>query len=164
MSSEGASGKPPARPVRASSAPPWASGDLVSDLLHEAEAAWPTEAAGFLVMQRGDHADEGRVMLRPLAGEASSVSFRAHPTAVLNILQAVEETQAQIIGTYHSHPDGAEAWSVADHDWLWWGRWHALMAKRPEGWMVSWWTVEAAPQRGSAVAAGTEVSGGARAE
>lgn len=89
--------------------------ELRSQLEREARAAFPRECCG-LVESTAD-ADSLRVTaLRPTRNVAvASDRFEIDPAEHFRILRAARANEAQIIGCYHSHPNGEANPSPCDH-------------------------------------------------
>ena len=106
--------------------------NLTEQLLAEATAAHPREACG-LLLGRGDRIDE----VRPCANVHPHREgfFEIDPLALIAAHRAAREGGPQIIGYYHSHPEGPPEPSATDRanatgD----GRVWAIVGKGKVGW------------------------------
>lgn len=93
---------------------------LADQLVSEARAALPHECCGLLVGRGHDDELQGasrtvtRVIALPNAADAPSVSFVIAERPLAHALMALEHSGEQLIGFYHSHPQGDPIPSQAD--------------------------------------------------
>lgn len=80
----------------------------------EARAAFPREACGLLVGQRSGEGVE-IFLAHPAANVAEHDDrFEIDPQAQFTLLRGLRETGREIVGCYHSHPNGRAEPSGAD--------------------------------------------------
>jgi proteasome lid subunit RPN8/RPN11 len=116
-------------------APPWWCSALEAQVVRIAEHALPKEVGGWFV----EFPDQSQPTVLALPGAASPSHFQADGRAVVRMAYDVEAARGRVLGTFHSHPQGAARFSGADRDWLSWGQWHALLVMRPSGrWRIVW--------------------------
>ncbi|HTQ12750.1 MAG TPA: M67 family metallopeptidase [Rhizomicrobium sp.] len=97
------------------------SAGLRDALAREARAAWPRECCGLI---EGVREGEGwrALALHPTANIAGAPErFEIDPAAHVRLLRALRGTGRDVIGCYHSHPDGVAAPSARDGgvDFIW---------------------------------------------
>lgn len=98
---------------------------FLAQIMTDARAAAPRECCGLIEgIRRNDTAEV--LALHPTQNVALAPSrFEIDPAAQIALLRRLRRTARDIIGCYHSHPDGAAAPSPTDHagaadnDFLW---------------------------------------------
>ncbi len=116
----------PAVPVDASKADMFfLSGRLRQQLISEARAAFPNECCGVIEGVRREGIIEA-LRLHPSRNLATRTDrFEIDPMEQFRLLHALRGTERDIIGCYHSHPDGAPVPSAfdlemaAEEDFVW---------------------------------------------
>lgn len=94
---------------------------MADQILDHSRAALPNEACGLLA---GDDDGPRRVYCLPNA-DASPVSYTIDPTGHFGALTDAERNGWQLIGAFHSHPQGpaypspTDVARAAEPDWLW---------------------------------------------
>ena len=80
--------------------------DLRAQIDAQARAAYPRECCGLIEGVR-EHSHARAVVLHPTANFApESDRFEIDPAAHLRLLRELRGTEREIVGCYHSHPDG----------------------------------------------------------
>ncbi|MEX0893378.1 MAG: Mov34/MPN/PAD-1 family protein [Gemmatimonadota bacterium] len=85
-----------------------------------AAAAWPAECCGALVGVADNAGGTKVACALPASNEAEDTlhAFRMGPEAVRELEAAAAEQGAEVVGYYHSHPEGAGAApSATDLEW-----------------------------------------------
>lgn len=113
-------------------------------LEQSAESCWPEECCGILIGRRiGDFSVVDAV--QPAANVAKGDRTRRYeidPQTVFDALRTAKETGQQVLGFYHSHPDGSAVLSATDAEAVWFGRVYLIVvmtdgrAVGMRGWMV----------------------------
>jgi len=93
---------------------------LASELRQVLAAAYPHEGCGLLVGRRQDE----RVEVTALAPSANLAADPAHrfeidPALRLRLQKELRDSEQDIVGLYHSHPDGPAAPSATDQRMAW---------------------------------------------
>ncbi len=83
---------------------------MIADLVHRAEQTYPYECCGVLV-SKGSRVN--RILSLTNNSENPNISFEADPMELYGIEQGLE-TDEDVGGFYHSHPDAPAELSVAD--------------------------------------------------
>jgi proteasome lid subunit RPN8/RPN11 len=96
--------------------------DVLEELRHMAQAAYPHEAVALLA----GHESRGvRYVMRVLkVGNASGVAERRHryriaPNEYAAAERLAEEARLELLGVFHSHPDHPAIPSETDRAWAW---------------------------------------------
>jgi proteasome lid subunit RPN8/RPN11 len=80
-----------------------------------AAAAWPHEACGLLVGRRdGDAISVRQILTVPNVADTPERRFEVEPVALLAAHRAAREAGEEILGSWHSHPDGPARPSATD--------------------------------------------------
>lgn len=91
------------------------SWSVYETILDHAERDTPAEVCGIL---GGDYGNDVSYALsvEPAenVAETPSTTYRIDPTEQLELMKAIEETGADIVGFYHSHPSGPPRPSATD--------------------------------------------------
>jgi proteasome lid subunit RPN8/RPN11 len=115
--------------------PPWWSKELEHQFISGAEAARPNEACALFYQT----APASRIEVVFFDGNASPVSFQADGHEVIDFVYRVLGASGRVLGTGHSHPNGASEFSLADNLLAEWAEWHALAVYHAHyGWHVVW--------------------------
>jgi desampylase len=89
---------------------------LRDQLIAEARAAYPRECCGLIEGVRTTDAIEARA-LHPTRNLAESANrFEIDPAEHIRLLRSLRGTGREIVGCYHSHPDGAPEPSPRDRE------------------------------------------------
>jgi proteasome lid subunit RPN8/RPN11 len=112
MQVDGSAGGTPAVPARLFVL----SDALQHQLVAEARAAYPNECCGLIEgIRRGDTIEA--LALHPTHNLASAPDrFEIDPAEHIRLLRALRGTGREIVGCYHSHPDGAPRPSPRDRN------------------------------------------------
>ncbi len=102
--------------------PSWFSVRLQQQLLAEAKVALPNETAGLFVR------DGDVVQAWPAVAVTSPDSFTVDPDWLVAAVYRCDDLGAQMIGTYHTHPQATPAFSERDRPLFAWGRIHLLIS------------------------------------
>jgi proteasome lid subunit RPN8/RPN11 len=80
-----------------------------------AAAAWPSEACGLLVGERaGEVINIHKILTTPNVADAPERRFEVDPVALLAAHRAARAAGEELLGSWHSHPDGAARPSAMD--------------------------------------------------
>ena len=80
--------------------------ELRDQIIAEARAAYPRECCG-LIEGLQEHNRARALVLHPTANFAPEIDrFEIDPVAHLRLLRELRGTERQIVGCYHSHPNG----------------------------------------------------------
>ncbi|WAH44268.1 Mov34/MPN/PAD-1 family protein [Alicyclobacillus fastidiosus] len=104
------------------------SSTLVLRLAEQAEAALPNECVGFIV-RKGP-----RCFILPIPAIATQSRVYVHPQVLLDAAMALDCGGAELVATYHSHPDGTAAPSSNDNLFSAWSRTHVLLYRSAGHW------------------------------
>ncbi len=93
--------------------------DLKSIIRYQAAHAYPNECCGMLIGTRdGDKVTVVEVVAAPNVSESPADSFEIDPQSRLTLQKLLRGTPREIVGHYHSHPDGEAAPSERDREQL----------------------------------------------
>ncbi len=98
---------------------------IVAGMRRAVEAALPEEACG-LLFGRGQRVDRAAAIENELH---SRLRFRLEPRAQLSAMQSAEDDGLELLGIYHSHPEGPAQPSATD----------LQEAAYPEAAYLIWW-------------------------
>lgn len=80
-----------------------------------AAGVWPREACGLLVGRRdGDAIEVRRILTTPNVADTPERRFEVDPLALLAAHRAAREAGEELLGSWHSHPDGIARPSATD--------------------------------------------------
>ncbi len=93
----------------------------------KASAFWPEECCGLLV---GERFEDGRLHINEIVhckncAKQKTVEFLIDPSVHIALERQLRGTGREILGLFHSHPQGCpepsgkDHESLADHDWVW---------------------------------------------
>ena len=107
-------------------------------LAAQAVAAFPEECCGILVGRQFDESDTVVSRLVATANESDDRErrFEIAPREILSAVRGSRATGEQIVGFYHSHPDGSARLSSVDRKHAWPGVSYLIVA---EGGAVASW-------------------------
>jgi len=96
------------------------SKDILHQIIAHAEKAYPAESCGILIGRRADV--RGVTAARPAANvsrDGRRDRYEIDPGEIYRVSRETEETDEQIIGFYHSHPEFPPHPSVHDANKAW---------------------------------------------
>lgn len=80
-----------------------------------AAAAWPREACGLLLgLRTGEALTVARVVIAENVSETPERRFEVDPRALFAAHRAAREAGQEVLGPWHSHPNGADRPSATD--------------------------------------------------
>ena len=92
-------------------------------IVTDAQAAWPNEACGLLIGQRTAAGDTQIIEAVPSANcapeEARAKAFEIDPALLLRLHRELRGSDREIVGHYHSHPNGRAELSARDRAEAW---------------------------------------------
>lgn len=109
--------------------PSWWREPLAEHVQRVVQAALPNEAGGLVYIRPGD----AEPLLHVFDGCSTPVSFTADVDQVVAFAFALTEEGGTVLGTFHSHPRGARAFSERDGALGEWARMHVVLPGRPDG-------------------------------
>jgi proteasome lid subunit RPN8/RPN11 len=89
---------------------------LQRQLADEARAAYPRECCGLIEGVRAGDIIEARALHRTRNLASASDRFEIDPAEHIRLLRTLRGTGCEIVGCYHSHPDGEPKPSLHDRD------------------------------------------------
>ena len=115
------------------------------DVVAHARAGAPEEIVGVLVGERGPPDRVTRIERATNAAATPETRYELDPAEQLSLLESVESAGDEVIGFYHSHPNGPAGPSATDADRATWdGYVYAIVSLAGEPSLGAWrWTGEA---------------------
>lgn len=85
------------------------------DIVDHARDGTPQEVCGVLAGDRNDNQSTVRVARKvPNAASAPRVTYEIDPEILLAVIEDIEAAQMDVVGFYHSHPEGPSRPSQTD--------------------------------------------------
>lgn len=98
----------------------------------------PLEACGLLA----GHGSRVDLVLGTRNAERSPFSFRISPAEQLRVFNAIERLGLDLVGIYHSHPNGPEMPSPSDIRQAFYNVCHLVWWRKAGEWQVGAWWIE----------------------
>lgn len=119
--------------------------DTIDALRCHAVEAWPHECCGVLI---GCHEDRGAYVRRAVAAANIAEGDRTRNYQIdwktlFNTIRTARDTPDEVIGFYHSHPDGSNSPSKRDAESAWLGYVYVILpmaegiCSHPTAWRVA---------------------------
>lgn len=119
--------------------------DVYEAILAHAREAKPTEACGLLA-GRGNEAAIATTSYRATnVADEPTVTYAIDPEEQYRLMGEIDAAGLEVVGFYHSHPEGPHGPSTTDHARATWDGYHYLIASLGGKWPVldAWrWTGE----------------------
>jgi proteasome lid subunit RPN8/RPN11 len=115
------------------------------DVVAHARAGAPEEVVGVLVGERGPPDRVRRIERATNAATTPETRYELAPAEQLSLLESVESAGDEVVGFYHSHPNGPAEPSATDAARATWnGYLYAIVSLADEPSLGAWrWTGEA---------------------
>ncbi len=115
------------------------------DVIAHARAGAPEEVVGVLVGERGPPDRVTRIERATNAAATPETRYELDPAEQLSLLESIESAGADVVGFYHSHPNGPAEPSATDAARATWdGYVYAIVSLAGEPLLRAWrWTGEA---------------------
>jgi len=121
--------------------------DLREELVAHAREGAPEEVCGVLAGERGDWPDGETVVAEvrrvPNTAARSRTEYTLDPAAQFAAMEAIEEAGREVVGFYHSHPEGPPHPSATDEARATWPGYSYVIVVPGESFVGCWrWTGE----------------------
>lgn len=112
------------------------------EILAHAEAGGDEEVCGVLAGEDGEHACVDAVHRASNVADRPRTRYRIDPEEQLAIIEAIEDAGREVVGFYHSHPEGPPVPSETDAERAAWpGYAYAICVPGERPYLGSWrWT------------------------